>query len=150
MSKRRTVLDSHGIEHPDPTPIEIPTRLRVPQRQVDRIREMIRQEMSQAAAASGVETFEEADDFYMEDVEFSSPYEEVFEPLTSPDDGGKVDVRGNSPTLTKEKDDAGSGKGVEGEREGTGVAEDGSGMPAGDGKTRGKRGKKSPDPGDSR
>lgn len=77
---RKSVLDEHGIEHPDPTPVEIPTRLKLPQRQVDRMREMIRQEMSQAAQAAGVETFDEADDFFLDDVEFTSPYEEVFEP----------------------------------------------------------------------
>lgn len=69
-----------GIEYPDPTPVEIPSRLRIPQRQVDRIRDMVRHEMSQRAQAAGAESFEEADDFEMDDVEFTSPYEDIFEP----------------------------------------------------------------------
>lgn len=69
-----------GVEYPDPTPVEIPSRLRIPQRQVDRIRDMVRHEMSQRAQAAGAESFEEADDFEMDDVEFTSPYEDIFEP----------------------------------------------------------------------
>lgn len=90
-------LDRHGIEFPDSTPVEVPTRLRMPQRQVDRVREIIRQEMSRQAAAEELETFEEADDFELPDVEAFSPYEENFEPVVlsrSPANGGgkeKVD-----------------------------------------------------------
>lgn len=73
-------LDSEGREHPDPRRVEIPTRLKLPQRQVDRVRAIIRQEMSRRAVDEGKESFEEADDFEIDDLEPFSPYEEVFEP----------------------------------------------------------------------
>lgn len=73
-------LDSAGLEHPDQRRVEIPTRLKLPQRQVDRVRSIIRQEMSRRAVDEGKESFEEADDFEIDDLEPFSPYEEVFEP----------------------------------------------------------------------
>jgi len=108
------VLDADGFEHPDPRPVEVPTRLKLPQRQVDRVREIIRQEMSRAAVANGVESFDEADDFSMEDVEPFSPYEEIFEPqLTSGEERGIMSSRPNGGTDKESKDgERSSGKGV--------------------------------------
>ena len=59
----------------DDTPVELPTRLKVPQSRADQIRQFIRQEMSAQAAAQGHETFEEADDFEWEDSDHLTPYE---------------------------------------------------------------------------
>lgn len=83
-------LDEYGIEHPDPRPIEVPSRLKMPQRQVDRVREIIRQEFSRRAMEDGKESFEEADDFDIPGEEPFSPYEEVFEPQST--NGGERDV----------------------------------------------------------
>lgn len=77
---RKYGLDEHGFEHPDPTPVEMPTRLRLPQRQVDRVRELVRRELSQRAQEEGFESFDEADDFEIEGEDPISPYEEIFEP----------------------------------------------------------------------
>lgn len=55
----------------------------------DRIREVIRSELSEKAAANDFETFEEANDFDIEDDDFwdpETPYEEVFEPEPDPAD----------------------------------------------------------------
>lgn len=101
-------LDKDGIEHPDPRPIEVPTRLKMPQRQVDRVREIIRQEFSRRAMEDGKESFEEADDFDIPGEEPFSPYEEVFEPLgmnggerdvdsKANPEGGKQHVEGSTP-----------------------------------------------------
>lgn len=99
-------LDADGFEHPDPRPVELPTRLRMPQRQVDRVRSIIRQELSDEARVRGVETFQESDDFEMDDVEPFSPYEEVFEPnpeLTKRRKSDKMGRRRNDAALNKEQ-----------------------------------------------
>lgn len=61
--------------------IELPTRLRMPDRD-DRIRQMIRHELfRQAAGKEEAETFEEADDFELDEGEqWVSPYEDGFDP----------------------------------------------------------------------
>lgn len=92
-NKRMAQLDSNGFEHLDPTPVEIPTRLKIPQRQVERIRAMVRREMSLAAESAGAETFEEADDFDLDDEDWVSPYEYDFEPPLNGDE-----VIGEPPT----------------------------------------------------
>lgn len=61
-----STLDAEGREIPDQTPIVI----RVKNRRIsqwDDVRAFIRNELSNAASNSGAETFEEANDFYMED-----------------------------------------------------------------------------------
>lgn len=64
----------------DETPIAKPLRLRVPT-QSERIMELVRYEQMRAMQTQEVETFEEADDFELDDGQvWFSPYEEVFEP----------------------------------------------------------------------
>lgn len=60
-----------------------PLNLSVPS-QSERLLNLIRLEQLRAAQHAEVETFEEADDFEMEDEEWFSPYEEVFEPPSDP------------------------------------------------------------------
>lgn len=60
-------LDEMGREVPDPTPVALPVRLRAGVSMVDEVRQAIRQELSQAAEAAGDESFEEADDFEVDD-----------------------------------------------------------------------------------
>lgn len=67
------------VEIVDPTPIHKPTRLRIPT-QSERIMAYVRLEQMRAQEQGQFESFEEADDFEMEDGEvWFSPYEEVFE-----------------------------------------------------------------------
>lgn len=63
-------------EQVDNTPVEMPTRLRLPQSRTDQMRAFIRQEMSRQAAETGHETFEEADDFEINEEDLPlTPYE---------------------------------------------------------------------------
>lgn len=70
-------LDERGWEIPDPTPMAWPAGVRRPETLTEQIRRLVRLEVSQAAAAQGMETFEESDDFDVDDDdgEFVSPYE---------------------------------------------------------------------------
>lgn len=91
------MLNEQGYEIPDNTPVELPSRLRVPQSRVDQIRGYIREEMSRSAAKDQQESFEEADDFNLPDGEdWFSPYEETFEP-PSPPESKKDSPRGDAP-----------------------------------------------------
>lgn len=69
--------DERGRELPDPTPVEVPVHLRRRDGLQDQIRRLIRTELSRQAAAQGMESFEEADDFEVdgEAEDFVTQYE---------------------------------------------------------------------------
>lgn len=63
-------------EFPDPTPVEMPLGFSRPPTLQEEIQRIIRIQMSQQAQAEGFESFEEADDFDVdEDPDPLSPYE---------------------------------------------------------------------------
>lgn len=65
-----------GLEYTSEVPVEVPAGFRRPLTMEERLQKYIRTELSRRAAADGVESFEEADDFEVEDEEeFISPYE---------------------------------------------------------------------------
>jgi len=99
LERQRMSELKDGKEYPDPLPLEKPSRLRLPS-QVERMRAIVRREMSMAAASQSLETFEEADDFELEDVEWTSPYEEVFEPALPSSGAGQApgEVKPTAPT----------------------------------------------------
>lgn len=75
-------LNVRGHEVPDPTVIEPPLGY-VPQPDLmEQMRRMLRSELSRIAEDAEFETFDEADDFDLDDdpVDYSSPYEEFFDP----------------------------------------------------------------------
>lgn len=77
-------LDEQGREVPDPQPIAIPAGFREPETLEQRIRRLVRSEQFSASMDSqGFETFEESEDFEIDDDMFDpeSPYEEVFDPV---------------------------------------------------------------------
>jgi hypothetical protein len=78
-------LDHNGHEIPDPTPMAPPVGYKRQPTLVEQIRNMIRSEKLAAEAQSaGFETFEEADDFDVEDdYDPHSPFENDFEPPVS-------------------------------------------------------------------
>ena len=79
-------LSPGGFEVPDPTPVAPPVGYVRHVPLAEQIRNMVRSEaLRQAAEQAGAETFEEADDFDVEDFDPRSPYEEVFEPPIKPD-----------------------------------------------------------------
>lgn len=70
-------FDDQGRQLPDPRPVEWPTELKRPLSMADEIKRYVRLELSRRAEAVGVETFEDADDFEVDDDDLvlSSPYE---------------------------------------------------------------------------
>lgn len=59
--------NERGEELPDPTPVEVPAGMRVPESLEAMIARMVRGKVSELAAREGMETFEEANDFEIED-----------------------------------------------------------------------------------
>lgn len=83
--QRSAGIDQFGKEHGDPVPLAPPVGLAVSKRDEVHamIRDLVRQErFNQAVAEEGFETFEEAEDFEVEDGDFDphTPYEAVFDP----------------------------------------------------------------------
>nr|QJB20011.1 MAG: hypothetical protein [Microvirus sp.] len=74
--------NKNGEEVLDPTPIEVPIGLKKPMSLQEKMKLMVRQEMSVIAQANGMESFEEADDFDCDDDTFDAktPWEEDFDP----------------------------------------------------------------------
>lgn len=97
-----------GYEPVDNTPVEVPTRLRLPQSRTEQMREFIRREMSLNAQEAGHESFEEADDIEPDDEENMplSPYElhmlepsvGADDPLTKPGEGEALAPVGPAPS----------------------------------------------------
>lgn len=77
-----TKLDDKGREILDSTPMQPPVGYKRQPSLAETIREMVRSErLAQELAASGHETFEEADDFDVDDeYDPTSPWEEHFDP----------------------------------------------------------------------
>lgn len=74
------VYNEFGQEVPDQTPVNIPLKFRAPPTLQEQIRAMVRGELSQVAAQQGHETFEEADDFDVDDdYDPRSPWELDFD-----------------------------------------------------------------------
>lgn len=82
MKKLKEVIDDckiekdPALEYPDPTPIHIPGKDHpAPLSLREEMQRFVRQEVSRAAEAAEVETFEEADDFEIqEDPDLTSEY----------------------------------------------------------------------------
>lgn len=60
-------MNKNGREYVDPVPVEWPVGVSQPESLEQKMARMIRTSVSQLAAASGQESFEEADDFDVED-----------------------------------------------------------------------------------
>lgn len=98
FSKR---LNEKGQEIPDPTPMAPPVGFKRQPSLSEQIRQMILSEkLRQEAEEMGYETFEEADDFDVDDdFDPSTPYEEVFDPQPQP---APAPVEPESPAQPKE------------------------------------------------
>lgn len=84
MEKEKLRQNAAGEEIPDPQPISIPSGFKRPETLQEQIRRLIRsEELENIANQHDVDTFEEAEDFDVDDETFdpSSPYEEVFDPV---------------------------------------------------------------------
>lgn len=82
-SKINPRLDK-GAEVPDPTPVAIPVGIRKSESMDERIRRIVQHSASVAAASQGLETFDEADDFDIEDdpIDPETPFEQDFDHAT--------------------------------------------------------------------
>lgn len=79
-------LDHLGREVPDPTPLEIPAGFRRPETLQEQIRRLVQTSLSAHAAAQGAETFEESEDFDVdEEFDPTTPYETFFDPALNRD-----------------------------------------------------------------
>lgn len=67
MNLFKQLFDKKGREIPDQTPIEVPLQFRGGESMEDRLRRIIRTEMSRHAQDNGHETWEEANDFEISD-----------------------------------------------------------------------------------
>lgn len=75
-------LDEFGVEILDTTPVSLPTGFRKPETLQEQVARLVRNQVSREAEEAGYESFDEADDFDVED-EFdpSTPFETVFDPV---------------------------------------------------------------------
>lgn len=81
----------------------IAARTRLELTTAERIRQMVRHEISRHAGENDFETFEEADDFEFEDgEEWISPYEEKFEPAADPPKADSLGA-GQRPAVTEDE-----------------------------------------------
>lgn len=79
---RGAYIDPHGREINDPTPVAPPAGISRELNLIEQIRLAVRSErMAEAARSRGLETFEESEDFDVDDdYDPSSPWENDFEP----------------------------------------------------------------------
>lgn len=83
LARHRTPFyDPEGKFFVDPRPMAVPVGFKKPPDLFEQIRQVVRSEhLRQAASRAGKESFEEADDFYVDDeADPFSPYEEVEDP----------------------------------------------------------------------
>lgn len=81
-------LNDKGAEIPDPTPIELPAGFSIPETIAQSIQRLVRGAVSRAAHEQGLETFEESEDFDLDDEEDDdkhSRYETHFDPVLGKD-----------------------------------------------------------------
>lgn len=79
----KSIMLPDGSERPDPRPMELPVGFERPESIQDLIKRLVTdQRIREELETSDVESFEEADDFDVEDdVPVNSPYEENFDPM---------------------------------------------------------------------
>lgn len=103
-------LNVSGHEVPDPTIIDPPLGYSPQPDLMELMRRMIRNELVTATDALEVETFADADDFDVDDdpVDYSSPYEEYFDPQPGAPSGppGEVHPARQDPNQEPPKQEA--------------------------------------------
>lgn len=67
MQIKYAEMDEDGKEHPDQTPLSIPIGFKKPDRLKETIQRLVRTELSKQAMDNEMETFEEANDFDVQD-----------------------------------------------------------------------------------
>lgn len=107
----RALLDEKGSEVGDPVPMAPPLHLQRRLTMAEQIQQMIRREVSLRAQDMGLETFEEAEDFDVDDdpADPHTPYEAVFDPPL------KEAKNGVAPSVEGRNEPVGDGSGKSGE-----------------------------------
>lgn len=141
--------NERGEELPDDTPIEMPLKFKRPPTLQEQIKAMVRREVSISAAEQGFETFEESDDFDVEDGDELPPSNYEFKDM--PADGAFRSAKQDASVLDKKENKEDSKGTVNNDRikeSQDGSREDGKdgqrvdrGVAAGDGSVSGKKGK---------
>lgn len=112
-------IKADGKEYPDPVPAAPPVGYQDPPDLMTTIRRMVHSELfNQAFADAGMETFEEADDFDIDDdpMDPLTDYERVFDPADKPPPGPQVPDAGSppsSPSPTAQAAEKGGGAGLQ-------------------------------------
>lgn len=105
------ILDENGHEVGDPIPVAPPVGLTRRPTMAEQIQTMIRREMSNRAQAEGFETFDEAEDFDIDDdpLDPRTPYEAVFDPPQQKeiDDGNAKSNEGRTAAAGSGADESG-------------------------------------------
>lgn len=74
-------LDHLGREVPDPTPMSMPSGFKRPETLAEQVQRLVRTQVSRQAEEAGFETFEDSEDFDVDDdFDPTSPYEAFFDP----------------------------------------------------------------------
>lgn len=82
IENKMSSYNEKGEEIPDSRPTELAINFKAPQPLEDRIHQLVTGALIQRdLEAAGIETFDEADDFEMDDLDPTTPYEENFDPL---------------------------------------------------------------------
>lgn len=103
-------LNVSGHEVPDPTVMSPPAGYNPGTDMFEHMRQMIRAEISRAAALEEFETEEEANDFDIDDdVDWSSPWEEYFDPAPGHATGPGQDPPPEPPPAPADAPDRGGG-----------------------------------------
>lgn len=76
-----------GSERLDPKPVAIPAGFKRPETLAEQVQRLVRTQISREAREAGFETFEESEDFDVDDdaYEPSTPYETFFDPVLGRD-----------------------------------------------------------------
>lgn len=90
--------DELGREIPDPRPVEVPVGISKPESMNDMIRRLVRQEASRTAEEAGYESFEEADDFEVEDEDLDALPTQYMVPEIGPDGPESLDGDQEKPS----------------------------------------------------
>lgn len=79
----RVMHDEHGREIVDDRPVEMPLGFKRPESLTEQIQRLVRGHLSRVAEQAGFESFEEAEDFDVEDddIEPRTPFETEFDPV---------------------------------------------------------------------
>lgn len=74
------------MEHPDQQPLALPMHAKIPESLQTQIQRMVKRSFEDYARATGQETFDESQDFDIEDeTDPNSPYETFFDPVLKQD-----------------------------------------------------------------